>query len=540
MRVLLVHPFCPLDELPSPPLSIGYLAAALERAQIEVEVLDFSVETYSRDRLEAVLRAFVPHVIGATAVTMTFDEAIKVVADAKTIDPGITTVIGGPHVSFCAEETMQQYPSLDVIVIGEGDDTIVELTRALETESDLAIIRGIAFRDGSNIRRTEYRPPSIDVNTLPTPARHLLPLSKYKALGSPITMTTSRGCPFQCIFCVGRKMVGSKVRYRSAKSVVDEFQYLSTLGFRQINIVDDLFTFSKAHCISICDEIIARGIKAKWTSFARAGTVSLEVLKKMKQAGCYAVSFGFESSDPEILKTARKGITVEQIVDAVKMCLEAELIPHGSFVLGLPGETRQTMQRTIEFGDYLDEMGAMVGCHLLAPFPGTRVREQSKEYGIEILTNDWSLYTANRAVVETASVTKEMFDAHAIEVEQQVLREYDEIKERLNKGVATDEEREKYESLVRLGFFYRLMMNRVLEQHGFWTNGSETPSKGSVLRTMAERAADFVLYSKESVYDLLHYAIDNGILTYRIDDGRVFWQWCNCAEAANVTIENIS
>ncbi len=540
MRVLLVHPFCPLDELPSPPLSIGYLAAALERKGIQVEVLDFSVETYSKARLESLIRTFDPQIVGATAVTMTFDEAIKVIVDAKAIAPEITTVMGGPHVSFCAEETMQQYPALDMVVIGEGDDTIVELARALETKSALSSIRGIAFRNRSKVYLTDHRPPSIDVNTLPLPARHLLPLSKYKSLGSPITMTTSRGCPFQCIFCVGRKMVGSKVRYRSSKSVVDEFQYLSTLGFRQINIVDDLFTSNKAHCISICDEIIARGIEAKWTSFARAGTVSIEVLKKMKQAGCYAVSFGFESSDPEILKTARKGITVEQVVDAVKMCVEAELIPHGSFVLGLPGETPRTMQRTIEFGDYLDEMGAMVGCHLLAPFPGTRVREQSEEYGIEILTNDWTLYTANRAVVETATVTKEMFDAHAIDVEQKVVREYDEIEDRLDKGIATNEEREKYESLVRLGFFYRLMMNRVVEQYGSWTNGSEIPSKETVLRTMAERAADFVLYSKESVYDLLHYAIDNGILTYRIDDARVFWQWCNYPAAGIFTTNELS
>ncbi len=178
-------------------------------------------------------------------------------------------------------------------------------------------------------------------------------------------------------------MVGAKVRYRNAKSVVDEFQYLSTLGFRQINVVDDLFTADKKHCIAICDEIIARGIRVKWTSFARADTVSTDLLKKMRQAGCYAIAFGFESANPDILKTVRKGITAAQMTEAVRMCVEADIIPHGSFILGLPGETPQTLKETIDFERYLDDMGAMVGSHFLAPFPGTRVREHSEEYGMK-------------------------------------------------------------------------------------------------------------------------------------------------------------
>jgi anaerobic magnesium-protoporphyrin IX monomethyl ester cyclase len=525
MRTLLIHPFCPLDELPSPPLGIGYIAAALERAHVEVKVLDLVVEPYSPDRLAALLREFRPEIVGATAVTMTFDEAIKVIVDVKRIDPDIITVMGGPHITFCAEETMKQYPQLDLAILGEGDDTVAEVARALESGADLSGIKGIAYRNGSKIVCTEYRPPSIDVNTLPFPARHLLPLSKYKALGAPITMTTSRGCPFQCIFCVGRKMVGSKVRYRNAKSVVDEFEYLSTLGFPQINIADDLFTANKRHCIAICDEIMARGLKVKWTSFARAGTVSVEVLKRMKQAGCYAVSFGLESSDPEILKKAQKGITVEQMLEAVSMCLEAELIPHGSFVLGLPGETPETMRRTIEFGDKLDAMGALVGCHLLAPFPGTRVRDESSQYGIEILTNDWSRYTANRGIVETPTVKKEMFDAYAIKVEQKLIKQWNEIKDHLDKGIATQEERDKYASLERMGFFYRLMMNRVLEQYGAWSNGGQSASSDAIVGTMAEKAAESVLCSRELVYDLLKYGIKTGVLRYREDNELIRWEW---------------
>jgi anaerobic magnesium-protoporphyrin IX monomethyl ester cyclase len=525
MRVLLVHPFCPLEEIPSPPLGIGYLAAALESNNVEVKVLDLVVFPYSKASLEKVLMEFQPNIIGATAVTMTFNDAIRVITDAKSISPDITTVMGGPHISFCAEETMREYPALDLAVIGEGDETVVELTDALESEADLSRIRGIGYREGTNIHFTEARPPSIDVNTLPFPARHLLPLSRYRALGAPITMTTSRGCPFQCIFCVGRKMVGAKVRYRNAQSVVDEFQYLSTLGFRQINVVDDLFTADKKNCIAICDEIIARDIKVKWTSFARADTVSRDLLKRMKQAGCYAIAFGFESANPDILKTVRKGITAEQMTEAVRMCVEADIIPHGSFILGLPGETPQTMKQTIDFEHYLDDMGALVGSHFLAPFPGTRVREHSDAYGIRILTNDWPRYTANRAIIETPTVTKEMFDVHAMEFDEGVLEKIRGIEDHIKQNIATDEERDHYALLERMGFFYRLMMNEVIEKHGAWLNGPSKASTDDVIRTMAQRAAEPSETRQEKVVELLRYALDQKFLEYHEAQGQVKWEW---------------
>jgi anaerobic magnesium-protoporphyrin IX monomethyl ester cyclase len=521
--VLLVHPFCPLNEIPSPPLGIGYLAAALERVQVEVKVLDLAVSPYGKARLERVLTEFQPHMIGATAKTS--DDVIKVLTDAKSIDPEITTVMGGPHISFCAEETMPEYPALDLAVIGEGDETVVELTQALKIKPDLSPIRGIVYRDVSNIRFTEARPPSIDVDTLPFPARCLLPLSKYRALGAPITMTTSRGCPFQCIFCVGRSMVGAEVRYRNAKSVVDEFQYLSTLGFRQINIVDDLFTADKKQCIAICDEILARDIRVKWTSFARADTVSRDLLKKMKQTGCYAIAFGFESANPDILKTIRKGITAAQMTEAVRMCVEAGIIPHGSFILELPGETPQTLRQTIDFGHDLDEMGAMVDSHFLGPFPGTRGREHSEEYGIRILTDDWSRYTANRAIVETPTVTKEMFDAHAMEFEEGVIEKIKGIEDRIKQNIATDEKLDHYSLLERMGFFYMLMMNGVIEKNGAWLNGTSKPSAGDLIRTMAQRAAEPSQTRHENVFDLLKYALDQGILEYHEDQGQVRWAW---------------
>jgi radical SAM superfamily enzyme YgiQ (UPF0313 family) len=242
MRVLLINPFYPISETPSPPLGLAFLASALEAAGVEVKILDLVVYPCNRQILESLIKDFKPQMIGITAVTMTFDNAIRVIRDVKRIDPDMLTVMGGPHVTFCAQDTLEDYPELDVIVMGEGEKTVVELAQAADNRQQWDAINGIAFRKGTEICHTADGEFVQDLDSLPAPARHLLALGRYRALGMPISMTTSRGCPFKCIFCVGRKMVGARVRYRNPIDVADELEYLSTLNFNQINIADDLLT----------------------------------------------------------------------------------------------------------------------------------------------------------------------------------------------------------------------------------------------------------------------------------------------------------
>ena len=154
-------------------------------------------------------------------------------------------------------------------------------------------------------------------------------------------------------------------------------EYLNSLNFHQINIADDLFTANRKHCLAVCDEIINRRLELKWTSFARVDTVSEEILTQMKAAGCSAVSFGVESGNPQILKTIKKGITREQVVAGGDMCRRTGVTPHASFILGLPGETPQTIRETMDFGEQLKELGLSYGFHLLAPFPGTEIRAKA-------------------------------------------------------------------------------------------------------------------------------------------------------------------
>ena len=518
MRFLLINPFYPISESPSPPLGLAFLAAALERAGIEVRILDLVVYPYDRKILEDVLNEFAPDMAGATAVTMSFNQAIRVIRDIKQLDQGVKTVMGGPHVTFRAMETMEDYTELDFIVRGEGEEAVVELVKAVEQGHGYENIAGLVYRDRTGPRQNTPRPPGINLDSLPTPARHLLPLGRYRALGMAISMTTSRGCPHQCIFCVGRKMVGSRVRYRDPIKVVDELEYLSNLGFPQINLADDLFTANKRHCLAVCREIMKRGLKVKWTSFARVDTVSPEVLVEMKAAGCSAVSFGVESGNQEILKTIKKGITLDQVVRAVEMCTAAGLTPHASFILGLPGETPETVAESVEFGEKLKSMGVSHGFHLLAPFPGTAVREENEAYGLKILTDDWDQYHANRAIVETAAVSREMLDRVVIKWEEEFDSYLGYIKERMEAGQAGEEEAWPLINLERIVIIYDLMMERVIEEMGCWPLNNGRSGAPAVFEDLLKRLAGTRFSQKEYLTDALKNACEHGHLRFGVED----------------------
>ncbi len=512
MRFLLVNPYCPLSEGPTPPLGIAFVAAALERAGVEVEVLDLVTAPYDKEHFAELLGRFRPHIVGSTAVTMTFNNAKTVIRDAKHIDPDVLTVMGGPHVTFSVHETFADLPELDLIVRGEGEATICELVQQAEGDRDWSKVQGLAYRNGAEIRVTENR-PLLDVNTLPPPARHLLPLGRYRALNMPISLTTSRGCPFPCIFCVGSKMVGSKIRYRDTQSVVDEMEYLNGLGFHQLNVADDLFTGKRTHALAVCDEILRRGLKIKWSCFSRVDTLTLELAKRMKEAGCATVSFGVETANVDMLATVKKGVKLPDVVSAIKMCTEAGIEPHVSFILGLPGETPETLEETLAFGNEIGELGALYGFHLLAPFPGTAVRDQNDAYDLTILSDDWSEYHANHAIVETSGASQKMLN--------DIIGQWDQaFKEKLDSGDLPG-----MDNLRRILVYHRLMMTRAVEQLGSWNNGSEPISDENALRMLTSKVYDRTDRDEEATYVILEYAVDHGHLGYEQEHGQVRWAW---------------
>jgi len=461
MRIALIATPYPLEEAPSPPLGLTYAAAACEAAGATVRIFDFIVSKYSPEKLFKILDSFKPDVVGASSVTMNHHQAERIIKDAKRLRPGIITMMGGPHVSFEIHGSFKTCPELDLIVKGEGEQTLMELIAVLDDKKAWHGIKGIAFRDGSQIVITEAREFTPDLDSLPMPARHLLPISRYQALGYPVSIITSRGCPNRCIFCLGRRMVGFKGRFRNPKLVVDEIEQLIAMGFTRINVADDLFTANKARVKEICDEIKRRGVTFGWSAFARVNTVDLETLTIMRDVGCDCVSFGIESGNPEMLKRIRKGITLEQARNAVQCCKEADILPHASFMVGLPGETMETLEQTQRFALELD---IAYGYHFFSPFPGTTVREELEKYDIEILTEDWTLYDANSPIVKTSQLSPEEMTAFVAQYDRVNDAIWEEMVQRQKDGTCTDHEYLLIEGNRKLKLVYQILSEDLIEE----------------------------------------------------------------------------
>jgi anaerobic magnesium-protoporphyrin IX monomethyl ester cyclase len=535
MRFLFINPFYPLEELPSPPLGVGYLAASLERAGIEVRVYDLVVSRYSEEKLEAIMDDFQPDIVGATSVTMTFMSAIRAIEAAKRIDPRVVTAMGGAHVSYCAEKTLQQHPGLDIVAMAEGEEMIIELCDAVAGKRPMDTVKGLVWRDGDMLNNNGPREGWLDVNTLPIPARHLTPLARYRGIRTPISMTTSRGCPFQCIFCTGRKLVGPSIRWRNAESVVDEMEHIASLGFHQVNLADDLFTARKPHAYAVCDEIIKRGVKLTWTSFANVNTVDVPLLTRMREAGCVTVSFGLESGNQEILRTVKKGTKIPNILKAVDACMEAGVHPHGSFIVGLPGETKETLRETIAFANTLREMGAQTGFHMLAPFPGTPVYDEAEKFGIKILTENWDDFHANHAITENDALDRETAEAVVDEIYGAVGKLFGELAERIKNGTASTEDVERYAIIERQGVYYDMMMKDVLETYGSWhTDTTRIPESEAI-----EGVVGIVSRATERPHDMVEravrYGLDNDLLRYTSADGVCRWEFADSPQSLLVT-----
>jgi radical SAM superfamily enzyme YgiQ (UPF0313 family) len=522
MRIAIIAPPYPLEEMPSPPLGVTYVAAAFEAAGAEVKIFDYIVCAYTKENLEKQLEAFRPDVVGATSVTMNFYKAQQILHDVKNYNPEIITMMGGPHVSFTAEDTLRHYPEIDLIVIGEGEDTIAELTPVLKQKNKWQNIRGIAYRSGDEIIITGKRDFITDIDRIPSPSRHLLPISRYRALGFPVSLITGRGCPYSCIFCLGRKMVGSKVRRRNSKLVLDEIETIIGYGFDRINIADDLFTSDKERVKEICAGIKERSLKFVWSAFARVDTVNPEVFDLMAQAGCDSVSFGVETGNPEMLKRIKKGIKLEQVYSAVNMCQQAGMIAHASFIIGLPGETKDTLR---ESDDFAKSTKAIYGYHFLAPFPGTTVREKIKDYDLEIITDDWNLYDANDAIVKTSALQPKDMHEFGASYYEEMEADWNKIVRKYHEGTADLEDSMRVEGHWRMKLTYQILKSGIIENNGFIEPALFKGSRDKALQELCRRVKEYTNANEKVVYDTIRDFAGRGYLAADISDKGCQWSW---------------
>jgi radical SAM superfamily enzyme YgiQ (UPF0313 family) len=276
-------------------------------------------------------------------------------------------------------ETLVTAPEIDIIVRGEGEETIIELLRALEHKQPLSKIEGISYRKDGRVESNPVCSKIVDLDSLPFLAYHLLPWKRYKphpphGRALPFAaIITSRGCPYRCSYC-SKPVFGNKFRGQSPERVVEEINYHKRgLGIKEFAFYDDVFTLNKRRAYAIVDEMMGRGLKIHWTCETRADLVDKELLRRMKQAGCYSIAYGIESASQEIVNTLNRDVTIEQVEEAVRLSQEVGLQTIGYFMIGSPGESRETIRQTIQFAKKLKLDFAQFS--VTTPYPGTKLYE---------------------------------------------------------------------------------------------------------------------------------------------------------------------
>ncbi len=397
MKILLINPpqkriYGKMNSPDYPPLGLAYIGAVLERENYFVKILDLGAEEISVSKLISIIKTY--NVVGLTATTPTFSEAEKIFKLIKENSNAIT-ILGGIHATINPDDCLK-CNNLDFLVRGEGETTILELINAIKSKSSLTKINGISFRNKKKIVHNPSRELINNLDELPFPARHLFKHKKYTypdSLLSPVMpIMTSRGCPHNCTYCCTKLIFTRKVRFRSAKNVVDEIEFLiKNYSVKEVHFWDDNFTLKKQRVKEIRDELMRRKIRLKFAfpNGLRVDQVDKEILSWLKEMGVYNLTFGVESGNQIVLNNVEKGTTLEQIRKAYFLAKSMGFETWGFFMFGLYGETEKTIRDTINFAKEIDPDVAKF--HILKPFPGTKIFEQLKSENL-ITNYDFSQY----------------------------------------------------------------------------------------------------------------------------------------------------
>lgn len=381
----------------APSLGLLHLAAEVRRhgyqpSIIESDIFDMTIE----DVVDQVV-AEQPAYVGITLFTVGVWCGAEIARKIKFRLPDTVILVGGPHISSMAEETMQRFPEFEYAVIGEGEEILVNLLRTLDQQGDVATVNGIVYRERDDFTTRVVKTPSHtlnkDMDRLPLPAWDLLPNfpKAYKPAlydfpaGPVASIAASRGCPFHCKFC-DTSTFGAAVRAYSPQRVFEIMQHLQdTYGIRHIMFVDDLFTASRKRTTELCELIIASGMKMTWSCASRVDVVKPDLLHLMKRAGCWEISFGLESGSDALLKKMDKSAAVERSREALQWTDAAGIRSKGLFMLGYPGETPETIEATKAFVKSVPL--TIMNLTKFTPYPGSPIYRDL--YGTNIRDDHW-------------------------------------------------------------------------------------------------------------------------------------------------------
>ncbi|MFH1460399.1 MAG: radical SAM protein [Candidatus Omnitrophota bacterium] len=386
------------------PFFLAYAAALLKKNGFQVEIIDAIAEKLSyRDFIQKV-KSLKPELLVAEISTVSLTHDLKILG---SFDKKFSIAICGPEIQLTEERFLAETENVDYLMYGEYEATLLELAKHLNDHQNLKNVKGLIYRDNHRIRKNPPRELVQNLDELPWPLREQLPIKRYNDSPGDIpipcaSMWASRGCPFKCSFCLWPQVMysGNSYRVRDVVDVVNEMQYLvKELGFKSIYFDDDTWNVGRERMLAFCAELEKRGLIIPWAIMARAELMDEELLERMNSVGLFSVKYGVESASQELLNNIQKGTNLEKVEKIVKYTKYLGIKTHLTFTFGLPGETKQTIQKTIEYAKKLNPTSVQFS--LATPFPGTRFFAEMDKKGL-ILTKNWDKFDGNHeSVIKT-------------------------------------------------------------------------------------------------------------------------------------------
>jgi len=400
------------------PIYLAYAVAVLEKSGIDVEFIDAVAEDLSIKDFVDATKKIGPDVIAIECSTPSIYYDLLTAKKLKEKLKDIFIVLMGSHPTYFHKDILMKNEFIDAIARGEFDLTIRDLCLTISNEGELKSVKGISCRDNDEVHVNKDRPLIQNLDGLPFPARHIVKSESYREAVFTgkrcTTMVSSRGCPYQCVFCLWpRTMYGKKFRARSPGNVVDEIEHVvNKYHVDEIYFDDDCLTLNKNRLMRICKEIRKRGIDVRWMCQSRVDNVDQELLREMKKAGCHYIKYGVESGSQSMLDVMKKGITLDEARKAFYLTRKIRIKSQAFFLFGLPWDTHETIRETIEFAKELKPDSAQFA--VVVPHPGTELYDICLEKGW-LKFDSWEDFDCRKALIETQNLSGRDVEKYRIE-----------------------------------------------------------------------------------------------------------------------------